>query len=89
MGGGVCRSCATLAPRLPVFLAFQLQGACVQQRLREQKEAEFASNEVTGTQPVSAPLPPGVLVDLFWGGGHAGRPYTGLACWLLPALCAA
>ena len=49
---------------LPLFLAFQLEGACVQQRLLERQELLVFVSNVAGAQPVPVPLPPVVLVGL-------------------------
>ena len=42
VGGNIGRLRTALAPRLPLFLALQLEGACVQQRLLERQEVKFA-----------------------------------------------
>ena len=76
-----------LAPRVPLSAAFQLEGACVQQRILERKKLEVFGSNVAGAQPVPAPLLPVVLVDLFWSRGNLSRPNIGLAP-SLPLFCA-
>ena len=69
------RSCTTP----PLFLLFQLEGACVQQRLLERQELLVFCTNIASAQPVPVPLPPVVLVGLVWAGGNVGRPCTALA----------
>ena len=76
--GNVGRPRTTLAPLHPLFLTFQLEGPCVQQRLLERQELLLVC-QVASAQPVPIPLPPLVLVDLVWGRGNVGRPRTALA----------
>ena len=72
VGGHVGRPCTALAPRLPLFLALRLEGACVQQRLLERQErlVLFDTN-FASAQPVPPPLPPLVCVHLIWATGGA------------------
>ena len=80
VGGYFGRTRTALAPRLPLFRAFQLEGACLQQRLLERQELlVFFATNITVTQPVPVPLPSVVLVDLVRAGGNVGRPFTALA----------
>ena len=51
----------------------------MQQRLLERQELLVFGSNCAGAQPVPLPLPPVVLVGLFWGGGNVGRPCTALA----------
>ena len=52
---GTLAGCVSL---LPLFCAFQREGACVQQRLLERQELLFLPyTHIAGAQPVPVPLP--------------------------------
>ena len=55
--GDIDRPFAAPAPRLPLFYAFQLEGACVLQRLLERQELLVLFSNCAGAQPVPIPLP--------------------------------
>ena len=52
--GHVGRSCSALAPYLPLVLAFQLQGACVHQRLLERQEPDLGLDASGPTRLLTA-----------------------------------
>ena len=68
----------SLGPVSPFFLAFQLEGACILQRLLERKKLLVLVGNGAGAQPVPVRLPPIVLEGFIWSGGHVGRPGTSL-----------
>ena len=79
VGGNIRRPCIALAPRMPRFLRFQFEGACVQQCFCEGQTLLLALLNVAGAEPVPVPLPPLVLVDPFWVGRYVAKPYSTLA----------
>ena len=64
---------------LPLFFGYQIQGACVQQRLLEQQEQLVFGRNCAGANPVSVPLPPLVFVGSVWGGGYVGWSFAAVA----------
>ena len=60
-GGDVRRPCTALAPRLPRFLVFQLEGMCQNQRLLERQDHLFFPGLV-GLGPGLVGLGPGILL---------------------------
>ena len=50
-----------------IFYAFQLEGACLQQRLLERHVLLLLGRLIAGAQPVPPTLPPVVLVNNVWG----------------------
>ena len=79
--GGICF--LTLAPLIPLFLAFHLERACMQQRFLEQKSVSCA--HVDGTKQAPTSLLPVVIVRL--GQGRRGCWSAGLrSCATPPTL---
>ena len=76
VGGHVRRSGTSLGPVSPFLNVFQLQCACIQQRLLERQELLVFKGIVTGAKPVPIALPPVVFVVFFWVRGHVCRPGT-------------
>ena len=65
--GNVSRPSPTFAPLLLLFLAFQLEGVCVQQRFLKRHELlVLVHTNVARARPVPPPLPPGMLVGPVW-----------------------
>ena len=55
VGRHVNRACTALGPVLPFFGGFQLECACMQQRLLERQELHVLGGNGAGTEPVSTP----------------------------------
>ena len=85
--GYVCRPVATCAPRLPLFLCFQLEGVCMTQRFFERQELLVFVSNIAGAQPVPMLLPPVLRVGCLWAGGYIGRTCGGLASFTLSCPC--
>ena len=77
--GFVGRTCAALAPRHPLFYAFQVAGACVQQRFLERQELVVFGSNCASAQPVTVSLPSVMFVDLVGSRGYVGRTCAALA----------
>ena len=87
VGGHVGRAHAFLAPLPPLEQAGQVEGPRHGQGLVERQELCLLglAGLVAGAEPVAPPcthpsrLPPAVLADRAWGGGHVGRAHPFLA----------